>query len=96
MRPLGSATPFTSRCTRYVAMHPNRRGVMHTDRVHCQWGQVNLRSVNGGAPCVEKRRGHLLLYPRPILMLPPRSGARQGGGLAIHRCLLVSSFIHRA
>ena len=63
MGPLGPATPVTSRCTRYVAVHPNRRGVMPTDRVHCQWGQVNLWSVNGGAPCVEKRRGCLLLCP---------------------------------
>ena len=29
-----SAAPVTSRCTRYVTMHPIRRGVMPTDRVH--------------------------------------------------------------
>ena len=28
------ATPDPSRCTRYVALHPIRRGVMPTDRVH--------------------------------------------------------------
>ena len=30
----GGAAPVTWRCTRYVAVHPNRRGVMPTDRVH--------------------------------------------------------------
>jgi len=29
-----SLAPITSRCTRYVALHPIRRGVMPTDRVH--------------------------------------------------------------
>ena len=38
-----SAAPVTSRCTRYVAMHPNRRGVMPTDRVHRLPQQAQLR-----------------------------------------------------
>ena len=29
----GGAAPVTWRCTSYVAVHPNRRGVMPTDRV---------------------------------------------------------------
>ena len=33
MHRLCCATPVTSRCTRYVALHPNRRGVLPTDRV---------------------------------------------------------------
>jgi len=32
---LRRGTPVTSRYTRYVAIHPIRRGVMPTDRVHC-------------------------------------------------------------
>jgi len=30
---IGGAAPVTWRCTRYVALHPNRKGVMPTDRV---------------------------------------------------------------
>ena len=33
------------RCTRYAALHPNRRGVMPTVRVHCPLGQVKVWSV---------------------------------------------------
>ena len=32
--PLRGIAPVTWRCTRYVALHPNRRGAMPTDRVH--------------------------------------------------------------
>lgn len=39
------AAPVMRRCTRYVALHPNRRGVMPTDRVHCPLGQVKVWSV---------------------------------------------------
>ena len=35
------------RCTRYVALHPNRRGVMPTDRVHCLLEQVKVWVVRG-------------------------------------------------
>ena len=31
----GGAAPVTWRCTSYVALHPNRRGVMPTVRVQC-------------------------------------------------------------
>ena len=31
--PLRGAAPVAGRCTRYVALHPNRRGVVLTDRV---------------------------------------------------------------
>ena len=37
------ATPVTSRNTRYVAMHPIRRGVMPTDRVHRLIGNKHRR-----------------------------------------------------
>ena len=30
----GGTAPVTWRCTRYVAVHPNRRGALPTDRVH--------------------------------------------------------------
>lgn len=33
--PLRGIAPVTWRCTRYVALHPNRRGAMPTDRVQC-------------------------------------------------------------
>ena len=33
--PLRGIAPVTSRCTRYVALHPNRRGALPTDRVQC-------------------------------------------------------------
>ena len=39
----GGAAPVTWRCTRYVAVHPNRRGVMPTDRVHCPHQQAQPR-----------------------------------------------------
>ena len=32
--PLRGIAPVTRRCTRYAALHPNRRGAMPTDRVH--------------------------------------------------------------
>ena len=33
--PLRGIAPVTRRCTRYAALHPNRRGAMPTDRVQC-------------------------------------------------------------
>ena len=33
LHPLRGAAPVTWRCTRYVAVHPNRRGALPTDRV---------------------------------------------------------------
>ena len=37
--------PVTSRYTRYVTMHPIRRGVMPTDRVHRRPQQAQLRAI---------------------------------------------------
>ena len=37
-------TPDMGRCTRYVAVHPNRRGVMPTVRVHCSNTQEQTRN----------------------------------------------------
>ena len=39
------ATPVTSRNTRYVALHPIRRGVIPTDRVHHLPRQAQLRTI---------------------------------------------------
>ena len=39
-----SAAPVPSRCTRYVTMHPIRRGAMPTDRVH---HLINIKLVRG-------------------------------------------------
>ena len=41
----GGAAPVTWRCTRYVAVHPNRRGVMPTVRVRCLLEQVKMWSA---------------------------------------------------
>ena len=41
----GGTAPVTWRCTRYVALHPNGRGVMPTDRVHRLLEQVKVWSV---------------------------------------------------
>ena len=40
-----SAAPVTSRCTRSVATHPIRRGVMTTDRVHHRPQQAQPRTI---------------------------------------------------
>ena len=48
LHPLRGAAPLTWRCTCYVAVHPNRRGVMPTDRVHCPLEQVKVWSVCAG------------------------------------------------
>ena len=45
LHPLCGAAPVMWRCTRYVALHPNRRGVMPTVRVHCPSEQVKVWSV---------------------------------------------------
>ena len=41
----GGTAPNKGHCTRYVAAHPNRRGVMPTDRVHCLLEQVKVWSA---------------------------------------------------
>ena len=50
LHPFRRATPVPSRCTRSVAIHPIRRGVMPTDRVHCRPRQVQLRTVPPDTP----------------------------------------------
>ena len=40
----GGTAPVTCRCTRYVAVHPNRRGVMPADRVQCPNIQEKTRN----------------------------------------------------
>ena len=40
----GGAAPVMWRCTRYVAVHPNRRGALPTDRVHCPNTQEQTRN----------------------------------------------------
>ena len=42
---IGSAAPVTWRYTRYVAIHPNRRGVMPTDRVQRPQSQEQTRNL---------------------------------------------------
>ena len=45
MHPLRHTAPDPSRCTRYVAMHPIRRGAMPTDRVHRRPQQAQPRAI---------------------------------------------------
>ena len=40
----GGTAPVTWRCTRYVALHPNRRGALPTDRVQCPNTQEQTRN----------------------------------------------------
>ena len=40
----GGGAPVTWRCTRYVAVHPNRRGALPTDRVQCPNAQEQTRN----------------------------------------------------
>ena len=40
----GGAAPDKGHCTRYVAVHPNRRGVMPAVRVHCPNKQEQMRN----------------------------------------------------
>ena len=42
--PLRGGAPVTWRYTRYVAVHPNRRGALPTDRVHCPNTQEQTRN----------------------------------------------------
>lgn len=70
---------------------------MPTDRVHCQRGQVNLWSVHDGVSCVEKGRGITTAPSLAVLNAPAAVGGKtKDVGLAIHSCLLVLWFIHRA
>ena len=40
----GGAAPDMGHCTRYVAVHPNRRGALPTDRVQCPNIQEQTRN----------------------------------------------------
>ena len=40
----GGTAPVMWRCTRYVAVHPNRRGALPTDRVQCPNKQEKTRN----------------------------------------------------
>ena len=44
LHPLCGGAPVTWRCTRYVALHPNRRGALPTDRVQCPNIQEQTRN----------------------------------------------------
>ena len=44
LHPIRGAAPVTWRCTRYVAVHPNRRGALPTDRVQCPNKQEQTRN----------------------------------------------------
>ena len=45
LHPIRGTAPVTWRCTSYVAVHPNRRGVMPTVRVRCLLEQVKVWSA---------------------------------------------------
>ena len=40
----GGTAPDKGHCTRYVALHPNRRGALPTDRVQCPNTQEQTRN----------------------------------------------------
>ena len=44
LHPLRGGAPVTWCCTRYVAVHPNRRGALPTDRVQCPNTQEQTRN----------------------------------------------------
>ena len=44
LHPIRGTAPVMWRCTRYVAVHPNRRGALPTDRVHCPNKQEQTRN----------------------------------------------------
>ena len=44
LHPLRGGAPVMWRCTRYVAVHPNRRGALPTDRVQCANIQEQTRN----------------------------------------------------
>ena len=72
----GGAAPVTWRCTRYVAVHPNRRGVMPTDRVHCphQQAQPRIRTPPHGQALHHWACAHVVeglfmrLWSRPLIV----------------------------
>ena len=72
----GGAAPVTWRCTRYVAVHPNRRDVMPTDRVHCphQQAQPRIRTPPHGQALHHWACAHVVeglfmrLWSRPLIV----------------------------
>ena len=44
LHPIRGAAPDKGHCTRYVAVHPNRRGALPTDRVQCPKTQEKTRN----------------------------------------------------
>ena len=44
LHPIWGGAPVMWRCTRYVAVHPNRRGALPTDRVQCPNTQEQTRN----------------------------------------------------
>ena len=44
LHPIRGAAPDMGHCTRYGALHPNRRGALPTDRVHCPNKQEQTRN----------------------------------------------------
>ena len=82
LHPLCGAAPVMWRCTRYVALHPNRRGVMPTDRVRCPSEQVKVWSVCAEVTVLHRGGG-----------LPRTEG--RAASHSIHSPLFVSLVIHR-
>ena len=72
----GGDAPVMWRCTRYVAVHPNRRGVMPTDRVHCphQQAQPRIRTPPHGQALHHWACAHVVeglfmrLWSRPLIV----------------------------
>ena len=88
MHPLRGATPVTGRYTRYGALHPNRRGVMLTDRVQClQIGcsaPITTTTARNASPHTlsgSPRRSHTATQPHSHAATQPRD-ARPSSGLA--------------
>ena len=65
-RAIGAA-PVTWRCTRYVALHPNRKGVMPTVRVHCPTEQVKVWSVCAEVTVSQRELDYRAVYSQPLV-----------------------------
>ena len=48
-------------------MHPNRRGVMPTDRVYCPTEQVKVWSVCAEMTVSQRRLEYRALYAQPVV-----------------------------
>ena len=103
LHPLRGSTPVTGRYTRYGALHPNRRGVMPTDRVQCPHDKSK-----SGLPCasslttslgqyhaavensVEHRAvPHLQIPPTSALSLYPTRSSPGGADARLHSVIEV-------